>query len=185
MDDEKIIELYYARDERAIDYTELKYGGRCRTLSYNILSSLEDSEECINDTYLAAWEAIPPAWPEHLGAYILGIARKLSLMCLRRRCADRRGGGEYALCFDELGDVLPDSKNPERELEIKELGGEIQRFISRLSPEDRKIFMCRYWLITPVGQIAESLGCTESRVKSSLHRSRTKLKKHLAKEGLL
>lgn len=185
MEDEKIIGLYFARDERAIPCTDEKYGKRCRALAVNILNSREDGEECVNDTYLAAWRAIPPLWPEHLGAYILGITRKLSLMCLRRRCADRRGGGEYALCYEELGESIPGTADPAQCLETKELAREIQRFLEGLSMDDRRIFMCRYWLIAPVANIAQSLGCSESRVKSSLHRSRMKLKKHLEKEGLL
>ena len=106
-------------------------------------------------------------------------------MCLRRRCADRRGGGEYALCYEELGESIPDAADPAQCLETKELAREIQRFLEGLSMDDRRIFMCRYWLIAPVANIAQSLGCSESRVKSSLHRSRMKLKKHLEKEGLL
>jgi len=111
--------------------------------------------------------------------------RKLSLMCLRRRYADRRGGGEYALCYEELDTVIGTSASPEDELELKELADEIEVFLSTLSNDDRRIFMCRYWLIASVAQIAESTGFSPSKVKSSLHRSRTKLKTHLVKEGLL
>lgn len=185
MEDEKIIELFFQRSEDAIPQTDLKYGSRCRAVAYNILESREDSEECVNDTYLAAWNAIPPTHPLHLGAYLAGIARKLSLSMLRYRCADRRGRGEYALSYDELEDCIGHSGQPADELELQELAEEIQCFLSTLSPDDRNIFMCRYWLIASVAQIAESSGFSESKIKSSLHRSREKLKKHLIKEGLL
>jgi len=185
MEDEKIIRLYFARDEQAIAETDIKYGRSCRAVAENILTNRQDSEECVNDTYLAAWNAIPPTYPVHLSAYLIGIVRKLSLMCLRRRYADRRGGGEYALCYEELEAAVGASASLEDELELKELAGEIEAFLSTLSRDDRRIFMCRYWLIASVAQIAESTGFSSSKVKSSLHRSRTKLKTHLVKEGLL
>lgn len=185
MEDEKIIELYFQRSEEAIPRTEAKYGGRCRAVAYNILESREDCEECINDTYLAAWNAIPPTHPLHLGAYLVGICRKLSLSMLRYRCADRRGRGEYALSFDELEECIGQAGQPADQVELRELAEEIQRFLSTLSPDDRKIFMCRYWLIASVAQIAQSSGFSESKIKSSLFRSREKLKRHLIKEGLL
>lgn len=185
MEDEKIIRLYFARDEQAIAETDRKYGRSCRAVAENILTSRQDSEECVNDTYLAAWNAIPPTYPVHLSAYLIGIVRKLSLMCLRRRYADRRGGGEYALCYEELDTVIGSSASPEDELELKELAGEIDAFLSTLSNDDRRIFMCRYWLIASVAQIAESTGFSPGKIKSSLHRSRARLKTHLAKEGLL
>lgn len=185
MEDEKIIELYFQRSEDAIPETELKYGSRCRAVAYNILASREDSEECVNDTYLAVWNAIPPTVPLYLGAYIVGIARKLSLSLLRYRCADRRGRGEYALCFDELSDCIAEKDSPEAHIELQELAAEINRFLSTLSHDDRKIFLCRYWLMASMADIAKNMDCSESRIKSSLHRSRGKLKKHLIKEGLL
>lgn len=185
MEDEKIIQLYFQRSEDAIPQTELKYGRRCQAVAYNILQSREDSEECVNDTYLAVWNTVPPTIPLHLGAYIVGIARKLSISMLRYRCADRRGRGEYALSLDELEECIGQKGSPEAELELTELATEIERFLHTLSSDDRKIFMCRYWLIASLSQIADSTGFPESKIKSSLHRSRGKLKKHLIKEGLL
>ena len=185
MEDEKIIELYFQRSEEAIPQTELKYGSRCDAAAYNILGNREDSEECVNDTYLAAWNSIPPTIPMYLGAYLVGITRKLSLSMLRYRCADRRGHGEYALSFDELADCIGHTGQPSDEAELRELAAEVQRFLSTLSPDDRKIFMCRYWLIAPISRIAEKSGFSESKIKSSLFRSREKLRRHLIKEGLL
>lgn len=185
MEDEKIIELYFQRSEDAIPQTDLKYGSRCAAVAYNILESREDSEECVNDAYLAVWNSVPPTVPLYLGAYLTGIVRKLSLSMLRYRCADRRGRGEYALSFDELEDCIGYGGQPGDEVELRELAAEIQQFLSTLSPDDRKIFMCRYWLIAPISQIAENSGFSESKVKSSLFRSREKLRRHLIKEGLL
>lgn len=185
MEDEKIIKLYFSRDENAITETDKKYGRSCRGVAENILTNREDSEECVNDTYFAAWNAIPPTYPSNLAAYLIGIVRKLSLMCLRRRYADRRGGGEYALCYEELENLVGNSSSPENQVELSELAAEIEAFLSTLSYDDRRIFMCRYWLIASVAQIAESTGFSQSKVKSSLYRSRAKLKTHLAKEGLL
>lgn len=185
MEDEKIIGLYFERDEEAIPQTEAKYGSACRALSLRIVSSPEDSEECVSDTWMALWNAMPPTCPRHLGAYIMGVTRKLSLSCLRRRYADRRGGGEYALCFEELDEAISGKGSPQSELELRELAAEINRFLSRLSADDRRIFVSRYWLMAPLSQIAESSGFSESKVKSSLYRSRAALKKQLVKEGLL
>ena len=185
MEDEKIIELYFQRSEEAIPRTAAKYGGRCHAVAYNILASSEDSEECVNDTYLAVWNTIPPTHPLHLGAYLVGIVRNLSLSMLRYRCADRRGCGEYALSFDELEECIGHGGQPDDEVELRELAEEIQRFLSTLSADDRKIFMCRYWLIASIAQISQSSGFSESKIKSSLFRSREKLRRHLIKEGLL
>jgi len=185
MEDEIIIDMYFRRSLEAITQTELKYGKQCKAVSYNILGNVEDSEECLNDTLFAAWNEIPPVHPLHLGAYIVGISRKLSLSRLRSRCADKRGGGEYALSFDELESCFGKYSSPQLQIEMRELAQEIHNFINSLSADDRKIFMCRYWLIASVAQISEGSGFSESKIKSSLHRSRTKLKKHLIKEGLL
>ena len=185
MEDEKIMELYFRRSEDAIPQTALKYGSRCRSVAYSILSDPEDSEECVNDTYLAAWNAMPPTRPLHLGAFLAGITRKLSVSRLRRRCADRRGGGEYALSLSELDECVSCGGSLSEAVEMKELAGEIAVFLSSLSIDDRRIFMCRYWLVASIAQIAESTGFSESKIKSSLRRSRLRLKAHLEKEGLL
>lgn len=185
MEDEKIIALYWQRSEEAIARSEEKYGGRCRALARSILSDIRDSEECVSDTYLAAWNAMPPERPAHLGAYLAGICRRLSISCLRRRCAARRGGGEYALCLEELEGVLCSEDTPERRAELNELARAAERFLAALPETERRIFMCRYYLMMPIARIAGSMGLSESKVKSRLHRSRKKLREQLAKEGLL
>ena len=185
MEDEKIIGLYFSRSEEATVQSALKYGSRCHALAYNILASREDSEECVNDTYLVAWNAIPPTRPVNLGAFLLGITRKLSISLLRYRCADRRGRGEYALSLSELDECIGSGDRAFEALELRELAEEAGRFLDSLSHDDRRIFMCRYYLAEPIARIAEKSGFSESKIKSSLHRSRRKLKTHLEKEGLL
>ena len=185
MEDGKIIELFYLRDQAAIAETDKKYGQCCRGVSYNILSNREDTEECVNDTYLAAWNNIPPEYPVYYCSYLVSIARRISLSILRTRYADRRGGGEYALCFDELSECVSDASDPQGEAEAKELAAAIDRHLKKLSPSDRSIFVSRYWLMESVADIAGATGYSISRVKSSLHRSREKLKKQLRKEGLI
>lgn len=185
MDDEKIIALYFQRQNAAIEESDLKYGGLLRRTSYNILSSREDSEECVNDSFLAAWDTIPPEKPRSLGAYLVSITRRISLSRLRMRYADKRGGGEYALAYDEIDACLSGGTSPQDYVEVKELAGALNRFLSTLKDDDRNIFVRRYWLLEPVKQTAERLSFSESRVKSSLHRSRNKLKKYLTEEGYL
>ena len=185
MEDGKIIELFYMRKTQAIAETEKKYGERCRAVSYNILSNAEDSEECVNDTYLAAWNNIPPEYPLFLCSYLVGIVRNISLSRLRARYADRRGGGEYALCYDELEDCMSGKADPQGDMEAKELAEGIGLALSTLSRTDRNIFVCRYWLIESIGDIASATGFSQSKVKSSLHRSREKIKKQLQREGLI
>ena len=185
MEDKKIIGLFFERDSSAIDESRRKYGAALNRTAGNILSDPQDSEECVNDAYLAAWNSIPPAEPRSLGAYLTGLVRNISISRLRERCAQKRGGGEYAVAFDELEDVVSAGRSPEEEFESKELGMAINRFLSSLKDDDRVIFVSRYWLIEPVKEIAERLGSTESRVKSSLYRSRNGLRKQLRKEGYL
>ena len=185
MEDGKIIELYYQRRQTAIAETDRKYGQLCRDTACNILSNREDSEECVSDTYLALWNNIPPEYPRHFCSYILGILRKKAVSLLRVRYADRRGGGEYALCLDELEQSIGADSDPQGELEARELAAAISRVLGKLSKADRAIFVSRYWLMEPVREIAAAACCSEAKVKSSLHRSREKIKKQLQKEGLL
>ena len=185
MEDGKIIELFYLRDQTAIAETDKKYGPKCRGVAQNILSSREDSEECLNDTYLAAWNNIPPEYPVYYCGYLISIVRRIALSRVRARYADRRGSGEYTLCFEELADCVPDGSDPQGEVEAKELAAAIERMLKKLSAADRSIFVSRYWLMEPVADIAGAMGYSISRVKSSLHRSREKLRKQLRKEGLI
>lgn len=185
MEDEKIIALFFQRQSSAIEESENKYGCILRRTAFNILSSREDSEECVNDSLLAAWDSIPPERPRRLGAYLVGITRNLSLSRLRERYADKRGGGEYALAYDEIDACLSGGASPEDYVQTKELAMAINRFLAGLKDDDRRIFVSRYWLLEPVRYTARKLSISESKVKSALHRSRNKLRKHLSEEGYL
>ena len=185
MEDEKIIELFWAREQSALAETQRKYGALCQSIAYGVLRDREDALECVNDTWLAAWNAIPPARPRLLPAFLGTITRNLSVSRLRENCQVRRGGGVYPAVLDELAECLSDGDTPERALERRELVREINAFLASLSPEERKIFLCRYWLLASTAETAEALACTQAKVKTSLHRTRKKLQRHLQKEGLL
>ena len=122
MEDKEIIGLFFERDSRAIAESQQKYGPALQRTARNILSDPSDAEECVNDAYLAAWNSIPPAEPRSLGAYLTGLVRNISISRLRERCAQKRGGGEYAVAFDEFEDVVSAGKSPEEEIESRELG---------------------------------------------------------------
>ena len=185
MEDEEIISLFNARDEAAVEALRGRYGERALRMARDITGSSEDAEECLSDALFALWRAIPPTRPLHLGAYLFSAVRNAALMRLRASKTLRRGGEGYAAAFDELEEVLASSSTPQRELEAKELAAEIDRFLGGLSRESRVIFMRRYYMMSPVAEIARTLGMTQSKVKSSLRRSRLKLREHLEKEGLL
>jgi len=185
MEDAEIVKLFFARDEAAITALRDKYGARALRIGRDITGSEEDAEECVSDAYLALWRSIPPAQPLYLGAYLATAVRNASLMRVRARTAQRRGCGEAQAAFDELSELIASPGTPERQMEARELAAAIDSFLATLSPDDRIIFMRRYWLASPVGEIARSLGCSTAKVKSSLHRSRGKLKHFLQKEGLL
>lgn len=185
MDDTAIIELYFDRDQDAIAETDRKYGPLCTKLSYGILSNLQDAEECVADTYLAAWNSIPPQRPDFLKAYLLKIVRNLSLMRLRRRYAKKNGRGEVTLVLEELGDTFASDFSVEKLVEGKEVAKAVSTFLRTLPERERNIFLIRYWYMTPVSEIAAKLGCKESRVKTSLFRTRKKLQDYLKKEGLV
>ena len=185
MEDAEIIRLFNARDEAAIAALRSKYGERSLRMARDITGSDEDAEECLSDALFALWRAIPPTRPLHLGAYLASAVRNKALMRLRASKTLRRGGEGYAAAFDELEEILSSPSSPQRELEARELAAEIDRFLGSLTHESRVIFMRRYYMMSPVADIARSLDLTQSKVKSSLHRSRLKLKEHLEKEGLL
>ena len=185
MQDLDIVELFFQRNSSAIDESHRKYGKSLRHTAFNILSNYEDSEECVNDALYAAWEQIPPDRPQALGAYLTSITRNISISRLRQRYAEKRGNGEYALALDELEDAISSIHTPDEELDAKEIAIAINRFLSSLKSEDRIIFVSRYWLMDPIKQIARNLGSSESRVKSSLSRSRKALAKKLRAEGYI
>ena len=185
MEDRQIIDLYFRRDEDAIVRTREKYGGYCYRIAANILSAHEDAEECVSDTWLRAWNAIPPARPNPMRPFLGRITRNLALSRWRKSRAAKRGGSEAALCFEELSDCLPGGTDPERIVEAKVLEEAVNAFLAALKQNERSVFLARYWYFAPVREIAARTGKTESAVKSSLLRTRRKLYDYLNGEGLL
>lgn len=183
--DGEIVELYWRRDEEAICQTDIKYGGYCRSISNNILNDPGESEECVNDTYLRAWNSMPTERPRHLPAFLGKIVRNLSISRLRQKNAHKRGGGEYRLCLEELRDCAAKGQEPEKELELKELREHIDKFLANLKETERNIFVSRYWYMASVDEIARRANFSYSKTASMLHRTRLKLGLYLRKEGLL
>ena len=184
MEDNQIIRLYCERSEEAIRQTAAKYGNYCHTIAYNILHNLEDSEECVNDTYWKAWGIIPPRRPKRLAAFLGKITRNLSLDRYRCYTAEKRGNGEMAVTLEELGECVSSMENLDAHADEMVLTEILNRFLESLSAEQRRIFMRRYWYVSSVKEIAEDYGITESKVKMSLLRSRNQLKAALEKEGI-
>ena len=184
MTDNEIIELYWQRDESAIEKTESKYGQYCYSVAYNILHNSEDALECVNDTYMGAWNSIPPHRPEVLSAFLGRITRNIAIKKLRGRNAKKRGGGEKTLVFDELEELVPSGKAIDDELEAKELAKIIDGFLRTLTDEERRIFICRYWYFDSVEEISKRFGFSQSKVKMKLMRTRKKLLDRLEKEEL-
>ena len=183
MDDKAIVELYFARSEKAISETANKYGGYCYSIANNILSNKEDSEESVNDTYLAVWNNMPPRHPSILATFLGKITRYISLDRWKSRSADKRGGGEVTLALDELDECLASGESTEEAVEKKELIRSINRFLDNLPETERNLFVCRYWYLNPVQEIADRYGFTLSKTASMLRRTREKLCKQLKKEG--
>ena len=184
MDDKQIVDLYWARSESAIEETERKFGSYCRTISYNILANTADAEECVNDTWLKAWNSMPTHRPSFLAPYLGKMTRWLSLTRLRENNSLRRGGGELPLVLDELAETLDSGADIERELELRELNLALRRMVEGLSKDERDVFLCRYWYLASIREIVEKTGFSESKVKTMLHRSRNKLLRQLTEEGL-
>lgn len=184
MEDEKIVELYWQRDENAIRQTEQKYGGYCRTVARNILADEQDTEECVSDTWMGAWSSMPANRPKQLAPYLGKLTRWLALSRLRERKSLKRGGGELALALDELEEVVDAGTDLQRELERKELNAALRRFLRGMDQTQAQVFLARYWYFASVAEIAEKLGFTESKVTSMLHRTRKALGRYLKEEGL-
>lgn len=184
MKDSEIVALYWERSERAISETSEKYGGYCRTVSRNILNSDEDAEECVNDTWLGAWNSMPPHRPENLAAFLGKITRNLSLNRLKRYTAAKRGGSQTELALAELEDCIPSPDPAERIDEEKAIAASVNRFLYAQPEQKRNIFIRRYWYLYSVRDIAAAYQMSESRTASILLRMRTELKKHLEKEGI-
>lgn len=182
MEDQEIVRLFFARSEEAIVQTREKYGSFCWQTAYQILRSREDSEECVSDTWLRAWNAIPPNRPAYLKAYLGRITRNLALDRWRARSAKVRGGGEVPLGLEELADCVSQDGNPLSELEARRLVQSINVFLYGLPEEKRRIFLLRYWYLESLAQIASQTGLREAKIKKDLYQLRRKLKIHLEQE---
>ncbi len=184
MTDHEIIELYFARDQQAIAQTDLSYGRYFLTIAWNILRSHEDSQECVNDSYLDTWNAIPPARPFSLKAFVGRITRNNALNRYERNTAQKRGGGEMTLCLEELAECVSGKDDPQNQQEYKYLVTCLNDFLSGLKKEQRIIFVRRYWYENTILEIAEDLGIGESKVKVTLSRLRNRLKEYLERRGI-
>ena len=185
MEDARIIDLYWQRAERAIEETDRKYGKYCMTVADNILHDREDDEECVSDTWLRAWNSMPPQRPSVLRAFLARITRNLSLDRWRARQASRRGGGEVTVLLDELEECLAGTHRVEESVEASELAGCIGRFVAGLPEREGDVFTRRYFFAETIPEIAERYGLTANNVTVILSRTRNRLKQELVKEGYL
>ncbi len=182
MNDENIISLYFSRNENAIKETDIAYGRKLKTLSFRIVKNTEDSEECVNDTYFKAWNNIPPTRPVYLFAYLSKICRFLSFDKLDYKKAKKRSADVVTLS-DELLNVIP-TDLLDKEVRDEELGKVLNKFLATLSDDHQVIFIRRYFFMDKIADIALRYGISESKVKTSLYRTRNKLKSFLECEGI-
>lgn len=185
MEDSRIVELFWSRSESAIKETSSKYGKYCYAIAYNILSNEQDADECVNDTYMGAWNSIPPHRPSVLSTFLGKITRRISINRWKKQSRDKRGGNTVTLALCELADCVPSSDNTEEILEIKELSAAINTFLFTLTETERDVFVCRYWLLASVEAISTRFDFSQSKTKSMLYRTRKKLNAFLDKEGLI
>ena len=183
MEDERIVALYWERSEQAIAETEKKYDRYLEKIAHNILNNIEDSRESVNDTYLAAWNSMPPHRPSILSAYLAKLTRRISIDRFRYRTRDKRMGSEYAISLSELSDCVSGGNTAEEIFNAKALADAIGIYLRLQSREVQTAFLGRYYFLDPVKEIAAYLGMSESKVKSLLYRTRLALKEYLEKEG--
>lgn len=183
MDDRNIIALYNQRNEQAIAETSCKYGEYCFSVAYNILSDAEDSEECVNDTWLRAWSAIPPAMPACLRLFLGKITRNLAFDRYKAVNRQKRGGGELAIALDEVAEFVPSALGVESQAEEKALIRSINQFLRSVSCRECNLFICRYFYGESAKAISQKYGLTEANVQKILSRTRLKLRTYLESEG--
>ena len=185
MNDDQIIQLYFDRSEQAIQETDTKYGGYCYSIAYNILTNPEDAEESVSDTYLSAWNTMPPRRPPALAAFLGKITRNLSIDRWRKHRAFKRGEGQIELALEELRECVSGTESAEEAAIRKEILASLNRFLGTLKEAERSVFLCRYWYLDSTEEIAEKSGFTVSKVKSMLFRIRKRLYAQLTEEGLV
>ena len=183
MDDGKIVQLYWDRDEQAVPATADKYGNYCASIARNILGSQEDAEECVNDAYLCAWNSMPPHRPKILSVFLGKLTRNVSLNRYKYDTAEKRGGGEVPVVLDEIAELVSGTDSVEREVDRGELVSAIDAFLERLPADRRSMFVCRYWYFDSVSSIASRFGMTENHVSVTLNRLRFKLRHDLLERG--
>ena len=183
MEDSKIVDLYWNRDQEAIAQTADKYGKYCTAIAKNILGNEEDAKECVNDTYLQAWNAMPDMRPAVLSTFLGKITRNLAFNRYKHHHAKKRGGSEIPLVLDELSDCISGTNTVEQEANYLELVRAIDKFLDALSPKKRKLFVCRYWYADSIAKIARQQGMKETAVSMTLSRIRNDLKEYLEKGG--
>ena len=184
MNDEKIIELYFTRSEDAITETDKKYGGACRSTAYNILGNHEDTEECVNDTYMKVWNVIPPQRPAKLGSFVMRIVRNLAIDIYKKRNAVKNRNGYNTVSFDEISEFLPVSENVESIADRNAVLKAVESFLQTLPRDKRIMFVRCYFYCSKYGDIAKELHTTEGNVTVTLRRIREKLRSYLEKEGM-
>lgn len=180
MEDSRIIELYWERNEEAISQSKEKYGGYCRTIASNILNSKEDTEECVSDTWVRAWNSIPPEKPSRLAVFLGKITRNLAIDRYRKEHSLKNGGGQLMLCLDELGECVGGQTRLEDSLALREL---LSDFLSGIPQKNKDMFLLRYWYMISIDRIADNYGLSQGAVKMILSRTRKKLRDYLEKEG--
>ena len=183
MEDQQIVQLFWDRKEGAIAAASEKYGGYCASIAWNILGNQEDTEECVNDTYLRAWNAIPPSRPERLSLFLGRITKNLALSRYRRAAAEKRGGGQLPAVLEELEECIPDWRTVEQAYDQQELVAAINAFLETIPKEKQRLFVCRYWYADSIADLAERFGMREGAVAMALSRIRKKLGHYLLERG--
>ena len=184
MDDQEIIARFFARDEEGLTAARARYEPYCAAVARSLLNDPRDQEECLSDTWLRAWNAIPPQRPRSLGAFLAKITRNLAINRLRDGNAQRRGGGQVPLALEELGECVSPEGSPEGELDRQAAEEALNRFLDGLPPLQREVFLRRYWYLDSIEAIARRAGWSKSRVTTTLHRLRVRLRAHLIQEGI-
>ncbi len=183
MEDENIVRLYWERNEQAIAESSAKYGAYCGAIAGNILESHADAEECVSDTWLRAWQAMPPHRPALLSVFLGKITRNLAFDRYKQLRREKRGGGQMDAVLDELAECVSGADDPAKTCEARELAAEIDRFLLALPKDKRDLFLLRYWYADSIRRIAEKTGLSENSVSVSLSRVRASLKAHLHERG--
>lgn len=185
MEDSEIVALYWDRNETAIDHTEKKYGRYLAKIAHNILADREDSQESVNDTYLAAWNSMPPHKPNVLSSYLGKLTRRISIDLYRKKTSQKRAPGEYVLSLQELEGCISGGNTTEESVDCQILAEAITAYLRSISEEARNVFIGRYYYLDPVKEIANYTRISESKAKILLHRTRQGLWAYLQKEGLV